>query len=613
MNDSTSMRKAGWLAGLMLFGLLAGSLRAAQPGGEVGQELRKIERDVRQSAPAPEKKKPEVTVQKPVAAAATNAPGARGPARLMDRLEIRGDDFVLDRAGLRSSLEAEIVGSERSLQSLREIAARCQQALVDAGWYLASVTVVAAEHARGVAVLTVDGGRVGDIKLFERGTQKTEPYAGRYFSEGQIRERFGAVKEGAPFYYPDLYRSVYAINAHPDLTMDVNLKLRTQETNGVRQRMADVEAEVDDDLPFHVGIELGNDGTDITEEWRGGLTFQHVNLTRRDDVLTLTAPFSLDFSTLKSVAGSYYLPHHWRKGGSFSVFGGYSELKAEDVVTALDLNGQGWFVGAQASYNFIYDERGQFAASLGLQRSVIEDELVVSDVATPREVTTAPVILTLVYNSTRPDRWGGLNSIASSLAMNRGGLLGASEDEEFELQRENAVADYFVERLQLARVQSLQNTSRDPNRQWNLFSRLEAQYASEPLIPAEQKGAGGFSTVRGYLEREVSGDDGVNGTFELRTPIRKSSALPRWFSKNPDRYPEFEGIQYLLFVDGAYLTLKDAVAGQEDQQTLLSAGLGLRLSLGSRFAARADWGFPLEKTEESDSTGRGHFSVQYMF
>lgn len=612
MKDTNTMRRAVWLGSLIFATVSLVQARAAQPGAEVGQELRKIERDVRQASPAPEKSKPEVTVQKPVQPAATNA-AARGPAKMIEHLEIRGDDFVFDRARLRAELQSEVVGLDLSVQALREIASRYQKKLVDAGWYLATVTVIASEQAKGVAAFSVDAGRVGRVTLFERGTQKSVPYAGHYFSESQIRGRLGSVHEGMPFYYPDLYRSVYGINAHPDLTMDVNLKLRSQETNGVKQRIADVDAEVDDDLPFHVGIELGNDGTDITEEWRGGLTFQHVNLTKRDDVLTLTTPFSLDFSTIKSVAGSYYLPHHWRKGGSISVFGGYSELKAEDVVTALDLNGSGWFVGAQGSYNFIYDERGQLAVALGLQRSVIEDELVVSDVATPRSVTTAPVILTLMYNSTRPDRWGGLNSVASSLAMNRGGLLGSSEDEEFELQRENAVADYFVERLQLARVQALQSTDRDPNRQWNLFSRLEAQYATDPLIPAEQKGAGGFSTVRGYMEREVLGDDGLNGSFELRTPIRKSSVLPRWFSKNPERYQDFEAMQYLVFVDGAYLTLKDAVAGQEDSQTLLSAGLGMRLSLGSRFAARADWGFPLEKTEESDSTGRGHFSVQYMF
>lgn len=607
-NDSIRL---GWF--LLAAGYLAGNALAAGPAADVGQEMRKVEKGVRQPA-VPEKKKPDIKVQAPPVATNTPAPTVTGEGFLFQRLEIQGDAFVLERAGLRKDLDVAVLGRRLTSEGVKAVAATFQAKLGEAGYYLASVWAPPADYGKGTCVLAVDVGRIGKVSLYERGTDRKVGYRGKYYSDDQIRDRMDLIKEGAPFFYPDLYRTVYGVNAHPDLLMDVNLKLRTvATTNGITQRHADVQADVKDRLPLHAILELGNDGTDVTEEWRAGLTLQDINLTKHDDVLTINAPFSLDFSTIQSVAGSYYLPYRWRKGGNLSLFGGYSQLETEDVVTDIDVNGDGWFAGIQATYNFINNERYVFAGSLGLQHNVINDELVVAGVATPREVAMSPVVLTLSYMSQRPDRWGGYNSIASMLSMNRAGFLGSSEDEEFELQRENAVADYFIERLQIARLQPVENLSKDPNAQWNVFSKLEAQYASEPLIPAEQKGAGGFSTVRGYSEREVLGDDGLNGTVELRTPIRKSSTLPRWFSKTPDRHPDYEGIQFLTFVDGGYVQVKDPASGQDNSYSLLGAGVGLRISLGSHVAARADWGIPLLETEESNTSGRGNFSIQLQF
>jgi hemolysin activation/secretion protein len=199
--------------------------------------------------------------------------------------------------------------------------------------------------------------------------------------------------------------------------------------------------------------------------------------------------------------------------------------------------------------------------------------------------------------------------------INQGGFLGASDDEELELQRANAKADYIIEKVQVARVRPIFRDPRNPTKDWILYSRLALQYATDPLIPAEQMGVGGLNTVRGYLENEVLADNGAVGTFELRTPIRHSSRIPRWMKKDvKDRkYLDFEGTQFVFFGDAAYVTLNDALSGQEENYTLISVGPGLRFSAGEHFTARADWGFPLEETEDSSMAGRGHFSVQFLF
>ena len=586
---------------------------APSPGADIGHEMRKVEENVTQ-APAPlEKKKPEVTLQSAESTNAAVPVVGSGEGFLFQSLEIRGDAVALDRAGLRKGLEEAVVGKRLTADGVAALAAEYQKKLADAGFFLATVAPASTDYGKGVCVLAVDAGRVGHVQLYQRGSKYSMPYDARWYSEKEVLEHMTAVKEGELFYYPDLYRTVYNVNAHPDLGMDVNLKLRSETVDGLVQRHADVQAGVEDHIPLHATVQIANDGTDVTKEWHAGLTLQDLNLTKHDDVLTINAPFSLDLSTIKSIGGNYYLPYQWHKGGSLSVFGGYSKLQAKDVVTALDLNGNGWFAGAQASYNIISNERHLLSAALGYQHNVIKDELVVGGVPTPRQFAISPLTLSVVYNSVKQDRWGGLNSAASSLSMNRSGFLGSSDTAEFELQRENAPADYYVERLQLARLQPLQNTSSDPGRQWSVFGKMDVQYASDPLVPAEQKGAGGFATVRGYKEREVLGDDGATASLELRTPMHKSSLLPRWFSKTPENHPEFEALQFLTFFDAGYVKVKDQISGQAGDYTLASVGVGMRVALGNSVAARADWGFPLKQTAESSGSGRGNFSVQVQF
>ena len=48
-----------------------------------------------------------------------------------------------------------------------------------------------------------------------------------------------------------------------------------------------------------------------------------------------------------------------------------------------------------------------------------------------------------------------------------------------------------------------------------LSARLDGQWSDEPLIPGEQFGIGGARSVRGYEEREASGDSGFFVSAEL--------------------------------------------------------------------------------------------------
>jgi hemolysin activation/secretion protein len=218
------------------------------------------------------------------------------------------------------------------------------------------------------------------------------------------------------------------------------------------------------------------------------------------------------------------------------------------------------------------------------------------------------VSLVASYSSVRPDRFAGRNFLTSQLSLN---FLG-SNDEEISLQRETAESNYWVERLQFARIQPLKIAEPDPEeqvKQWIVFLKVEGQYASGALIPAEQKAVGGLDNVRGYTEREVLGDNGVSGTIELRSPILIGDITSR-FGTAADAAGGSERLQMVGFVDAAYLTVEDTLIGQEDTFNLLSVGLGFRAAVTRFTQLKFDWGFPIEETEESDSGGRGHISFE---
>jgi hemolysin activation/secretion protein len=123
------------------------------------------------------------------------------------------------------------------------------------------------------------------------------------------------------------------------------------------------------------------------------------------------------------------------------------------------------------------------------------------------------------------------------------------------------------------------------------------------LVPQFQQVAGGFTTVRGYKQSAVVGDDLALGSVEYRFH------LPRLFSPDPSP-PELPGMGafrlrpthlwdvpdwdliFRVFSDAAYVHASDPV-DSEDDETLVSAGGGVEFSLFRNLTLRADVGHTL--------------------
>lgn len=125
-------------------------------------------------------------------------------------------------------------------------------------------------------------------------------------------------------------------------------------------------------------------------------------------------------------------------------------------------------------------------------------------------------------------------------------------------------------------------------------TRWGMQISSDALLSIEQFDIGGKDTVRGYRQSVLLGDNGFVGTIELQWTV----------------WDDWGQLNLISFADVGTVW-GDLVTSEN---TLASVGLGLRWSIGERFLAELNWGFPLVEIEgQGDSLQEKGASFQVLW
>jgi len=542
-------------------------------------------------------------------------------------VEIIGDSSFLKSPNSPAEINQRF-GGQQTEKSIEGQVKSLNEALIDQGFYLASLRAEYDRIDEGVLALTIDQGRVGKINYYRlpggfSGTDvqtreaKRQPYQGYYGIE-QLNHGLQHQLNRA-FNYKDLHLEIFRLNSLPDLSLDTDIKVREEvDEKGIPRRYVDLDFYVNDRLPVHGVFEIKNTGTHNTGGNRMDFTFQHLNLTKRNDTLSMILLSSLDLETLRAFSTSYNLPID--KGG-ISLTGGYSDLNVDEIVSSIDLAAEGWFVGNRNFHTLVDNSVHTLNVAYGIQLSQLSDSLILSEGEQVKtDIRTVPTSLGMVYHSNEPDAWGGRNFITLLLTQNIGDALGVTKDEEVRAIREDADADYNFVQVQGSRIQSLggrvDDASGEQVHAHYLFASVDAQYAGEPLVSAEKKAVGGLESVRGYPENFVAGDNGISGKLELRTLIFKG-LLTKWLGrkKNFDERRRYTAdyVQLTCFADAAYVEDEPTTSIPSLDATLLGVGAGLRFSIMSNCQVKLDYGFPIEELEGSNKNGRFHFAFEAQF
>jgi len=156
------------------------------------------------------------------------------------------------------------------------------------------------------------------------------------------------------------------------------------------------------------------------------------------------------------------------------------------------------------------------------------------------------------------------------------GIRGAgSSSSQFDTRRYQASGDYLTLKGDISQTYNFSNN-------FQLCAKLQGQLSDQALIDSEQISGGGLSTVRGYLESEVVGDNGAFASFEIRSPnIFKSVNA----NKNDWRL-------YAFYDAGAVVAI-DALPEQAWRFALASYGIGSHLKFDEHFNGSIDVAMPL--------------------
>lgn len=188
----------------------------------------------------------------------------------------------------------------------------------------------------------------------------------------------------------------------------------------------------------------------------------------------------------------------------------------------------------------------------------------------------------------------GLDLIAAPYRM-----LPHQEDADFDNLRTNASLRYAYSKLSLELDQKL-------TRGWKLKWKGRGQFTFSNLLPSEQFSLGGFSTVRGYQEYVVGGDNAVCTNLEISAP--SFSPVGIFVPSIKDR------LTVLGFVDAGYAWFNEEITNRPVYEGLAGVGPALRYDISSNFTSRLDVGFPLMSVAKDAADGpRIHFSASLSY
>lgn len=487
-------------------------------------------------------------------------------------LQVEGNTLLDDK--LVERLVYPFLGPDRTIQDVEAAQQALEAFYRDSGYPTVVVDIPEQDVSQGVVRLKVLQGTVSRVRIT----------GSRYFSLGRIRSGVSALAEGDVVFLPELQQQLKEINrASPDRS--ITPVFRAGQTPGT----VEVELRVKDELPLHGNVELNNRYSRDTSKLRAIASLRYANLWQREHSASLmyqTAPEEPD--EVKVWAGTYVLPL-----GNGSVMAAYLVDSESDVATAgsLSVIGTGTIVGARfvktlPEYDGLYH-----SVTFGLDYKDFTDDVVPLDGAG----FTTPIDYTNLLAQYRTTLFGDGSKLSFGFSVNFGvrGLTNTSE--EFANKRYKAQPNYIYFGAFGDYAYSLQSGMQ-------LYLALDGQLADSPLIDNEQFRAGGVDSVRGYLESQVPGDDGITANLELRSPSFAG------------KLAHVSDLRLLAFIDASKVRVLKPLPSQASNFELYGGGVGLRITGDQGLSGSLDWAWALKDVEDVDQgDSRAHFNLLYEF
>ncbi len=385
------------------------------------------------------------------------------------------------------------------------------------------------------------------------------------------------------------------------LNLDPDRHVSAVVSKGAEPNTLAIQYEVYETSPWHFFIQADNSGTK-ERQWAPRVGLINTNLLGFDDRFTTLYQAALDSITDNwSIFGSYDFPVMGPRL-RLNLYAGYSEFDINPESGPIDFLGSGQFYGGVLRYNLFQHNKWFFDVT----GSVSQEE---SDIT--------PSLFPEFFASTvRMDLWGAGVDLhhrddmsTTAVTFNRTQSFGGSSQEKFwdsatgTGARTNAERDFAIyttagnhsQYLDRNKVQQLRGTAR-----WIV--------PTERLVPAKMTSFGGMYSVRGYDEYEIVADGGILASVQYEYDlVRHSQAVEKKTTANDD----LRKLAPLAFFDFGRSQVEDPVAGEDENQTLYSVGVGTVFEIGNNFSGALYYGYPLKETDDTRQ-GKGRLNASVM-
>ncbi len=525
-----------------------------RPGAILEQQREQREFLRRQEQLENPKQVPEDAVEKQLEPDDAGKPPASGPAFLLKRVET-GPSAVLSDSEIQA-ITLNYVGRTVKIADLFDMVAEFNKAYQATQVIGAKAVLPPQKIKDGVVAVTLIEGRVGDVRVADLKDTRSDFIIDRLVLEpGQL------------VYMNNLEDQLFRFNTLNDI--DIRAVLKPGEEFG----STDYELRAQEPPRRSYNIFTDNASTSDVGETRIGFNYVDNSLTGRRDVLGLGANLT---------EGSYGLYASYNvpvgvEGTRLGLSADYSDIEIiGGALDPLNVTGDSWNVGLFVTHPLHVGRDYVLNGFAGFNAKSSSTDF--DDV-------------TLFKTNVRTFS-GGFDAEAYTSA-------GSWYTRQYLTYGPNGMAND----TRFLKYNGEGSWMRILENQWVLTLRGKAQLADQKLLPSsEQFQVGGMSTVRGYPEGLLIGDDGYLLSAEASVP------WPGY--QSPDN-PFTERMRALLFFDhGGAFPYKGNNEGTDRDDFLTSVGFGVQLNLGEKLQGRLLIAQPLFKRDDNEDDVRVHFYLQ---
>jgi len=468
---------------------------------------------------------------------------------------VTGGGTLLPRLSIEEAVYP-YLGPYRVAGDVEQARAALEKAYHDAGYQAVTVQIPPQQVTGGIITLKVLQEPVGRLRIT----------GSRYFSLDQIRREAPSLSEGTSPNFSQVTRDLQVLNDIPDRRITPTV------SPGEIPGTVDVDLDVKDAPPVHGSIELNNRYSADSTHLRLNGSVSYDNLWQLEHSVGFNFQISPENLSQVEVFSAYYLARIPGVNWLTLMLQGTSQDSNVNTLGGIGVAGRGDVLSGIATIDLPPEKDFYHSVSLSANYKHFTQDIVVGGTHSPTPITYYPLSAAYSGTWTGKTRETDLNA-SVNLALREVG----SDETDFDLNRHGASGDFIYFRGDLSHTEDVLGG-------FQIFVKTQGKASDQPLLNSEQFSGGGLGTVRGYLESEELGDNGIFGTMEIRTP-----SLGTFLGKTIDDW------RIYIFGDAGILGIDDPLPEQQTTFRLASVGVGTRIKLLDHFNGSLDVGLPLDE------------------